>query len=60
MSNTIEGDSQGATSGSEEQTSNYDHSKTITEVIPAAGEVRRLTASVMVDGNLDSDTQEAF
>ncbi len=34
--------------------------KTITEVIPAAGEVRRLTASVMVDGNLDSDTQEAF
>ena len=60
MSNTIEGDSQGATSGSEEQTSNYGHSETITELIPAAGEVRRLTASVMVDGNLDSDTQEAF
>ena len=60
MSNTIAGESESTTSSSEEQTSNYDHSKTITEIIPAVGEVRRLTASVVIDGNLDGDTQEAF
>ena len=60
MSNTIEENTDGTTSGSEQQTTNYDHSKTITETIPATGEIRRMTASVFLDGNLDEDTQTAF
>ena len=60
MSNTIEEGTENTSSGSYHQTTNYEHSKTLTETIPAAGEVRRMTASIFLDGNLDANTQEAF
>ena len=47
-------------SGSESKINNYDHSTKKNETIKAPGEIRRLTASVMVNGNLDATTQKAF
>lgn len=60
MSNTIDENDTVNSSGSEKQTNNYDHSTKKTETIKAPGEIRRLTASVMVNGNLDATTQKAF
>lgn len=60
MGNTIEEGTGVTSSGSHQQTTNYDHSKTLTETIPASGEVRRMTTSVFLDGNLDDNTQVAF
>ena len=53
MSNTIE-------SGSEEQKTNYDTGKTETVTITAPGEVKRLTASIFIDGKLDEATKAEF
>lgn len=60
MSNTIDENDTVNSSGSESQINNYDHSTKKTETIKAPGEIRRLTASVMVNGNLDATTQKAF
>lgn len=60
MSNTIATGTTSTGSGKEQQVNNYDHSKTETQTIKAPGEIRRLTASVVIDGNLDEKTQAAF
>ncbi|MBA8984292.1 flagellar M-ring protein FliF [Clostridium saccharobutylicum] len=46
-----------STSAKEDQKTNYDTGKTESKVISAPGEVKRLTASVIVDGQVDAATQ---
>ena len=60
ISNTIEGNTSVGTSGSEEQKTNYDTGKTETVTITAPGEVKRLTASIFIDGKLDEATKAEF
>lgn len=48
------------TSSKEDQKTNYDVGKSETKTISAPGEVKRLTASVVVDGNLDAATQTSL
>jgi flagellar M-ring protein FliF len=43
------------TSSREEQTTNYNVGRTETRIISAPGEVKRITASVIIDGRLDED-----
>ncbi|MGL5354458.1 MAG: flagellar basal-body MS-ring/collar protein FliF [Clostridium sp.] len=59
MGNTIEDGSGNTNSSKEEQKTNYESGKTETKTISAPGEVRRLTATVFVDGNLDPKLQAA-
>jgi flagellar M-ring protein FliF len=49
-----------STSSKENQKTNYDVGKSETKTISAPGEVKRLTASVAIDGNLDAATQQAI
>lgn len=58
ISNVITDENGNVISTSEKQTTNYEVGKTETQTISAPGEVKRLTASVMIDGNLDAQTQE--
>lgn len=61
MSNTItatNGDK--STSSKEDQKTNYEVGKNESKVISAPGEVKRLTASVVVDGTLDAETQQTI
>ena len=58
MSNTISNTNGSTTSTKDSQTTNYEVGKTENKVISAPGEVKRLTASVMVDGKLDAQTQQ--
>lgn len=63
MSNTItetEEGTDGSTSKREEQTTNYEVGKSESKIISAPGEVRRLTASVIVDGELQANMQTAL
>lgn len=63
MSNTItetEESADGSTSLREEQTTNYEVGKSESKIISAPGEVRRLTASVIVDGELQANMQTAL
>lgn len=57
MSNTIGNSNTGNNSTKEDQKVNYEVGKTETKVISAPGEVKRITASVIVDGNLDPQSQ---
>lgn len=59
MSNEIADNTGDKSSSSrEDQKTNYEVGKSETKIISAPGEVKRLTASVMIDGNLDANTQE--
>lgn len=61
MTNTItttNGDK--STSSKEDQKTNYEVGKSESKVISAPGEVKRLTASVVVDGNLDDATRQTL
>lgn len=49
-----------STSSKEDQKTNYEVGKSESKVISAPGEVKRLTASVMIDGNLDAATQQTL
>jgi flagellar M-ring protein FliF len=60
MSNTINSDNSKTSSGSEHQVDNYDHSTKKTEKVKAPGEIRRLSVSVFIDGQLDDATRTAF
>ncbi|MGG7176582.1 flagellar basal-body MS-ring/collar protein FliF [Clostridium paraputrificum] len=60
MSNTIEENTEGVNSGKDQQTTNYESGKTETITISAPGEVKRMTASVFIDGRLDGATQAEF
>ena len=59
MNNTIADANGNTTSSKEETKTNYEVGKTEVKTITAPGEVRRLTASVVVDGNLDPRTEES-
>lgn len=50
----------GSTSSREEQTTNFEVGKSENIIISAPGEVRRLTASVIVDGELQANMQAAI
>lgn len=60
MNNTIVNNNNNGntTSSREELSTNYEVGKTETKLIAAPGEVKRITASVVVDGNLDGITEE--
>lgn len=59
MSNTInDDDTENATTVKKEQTTNYDTGSTTTTTISSPGKVKRVTASVAVDGDVDADMQE--
>lgn len=49
-----------STSSKEDQKTNYEVGKSESKVISAPGEVKRLTASVVIDGNLDAATQQTL
>ncbi|WP_244834832.1 flagellar basal-body MS-ring/collar protein FliF [Clostridium sp. BJN0001] len=58
MSNQItDGTNDTNSSAKEEQKTNYDSGKSESKTIVAPGEVKRKTVSVIIDGNLDADTQ---
>ncbi|WP_297517610.1 flagellar basal-body MS-ring/collar protein FliF [uncultured Clostridium sp.] len=59
MSNNIE-DTDGTGSNREEQSTEYEIGKTEVKNISAPGEVKRVTASVVIDGKLDKNTIEAI
>ncbi len=59
MNNTTPANNNGnATSSKEDNKVNYEVGRTETKTISAPGEVKRITASVIVDGNLDAATEE--
>ncbi|WP_027633923.1 flagellar basal-body MS-ring/collar protein FliF [Clostridium hydrogeniformans] len=60
MTNAINNNNGNATSSKEDKKTNYEVGKSETKVISAPGAVKRLTASVVVDGNLDIGTQETI
>ncbi|EKQ51091.1 MULTISPECIES: flagellar basal-body MS-ring/collar protein FliF [unclassified Clostridium] len=62
MSNTTPAtnNNNNSTSAKEDQKTNYEVGKTESKVISAPGEVKRLTATVMIDGNLDAATQQTL
>ena len=61
MENSIDGNGTGDGSTSREEVStNYESSKTEIKTIKAPGEVKRLTASVFIDGNIDANVQQAI
>lgn len=58
MENTIDDEDQTTSSSSKEEVStNYESGKTEIKTINAPGEVKRLTASVFVDGDIDQNVQ---
>jgi len=60
MSTTIDENSGTTNSTKEEVSTNYDTGKTETQTISAPGEVKRLTATVFINGNLDGNIQTAI
>lgn len=60
MSNTIVSSDENSTTTTEEQTTNYEVGKTETITIKAPGEVKVLSASVIVDGEINADLQSAI
>ncbi|WP_300386290.1 flagellar basal-body MS-ring/collar protein FliF [Clostridium sp.] len=60
MQNTIDENTNTTNSSREEVKTNFESSKTEVQTISAPGEVKRLTASVFIDGNLDQNIQNAI
>ena len=60
MTNETTTNTDNSTSSKEEQRTNYEVGKSESKVISAPGEVKRLTASVVVDGNLDDATRQTL
>lgn len=60
MTNEITNNNGTSNSSKEDQKTNYDSGKSESKIISAPGEVKRLTASVVVDGNLDAQTQQSL
>lgn len=60
MTNNIVDGTDSDSSGRQEQTTEYEIGKTENQIISAPGEVKRVTASVVVDGTLDNATTEAI
>lgn len=60
MTNEINTNNDTSNSIKEDQKTNYEVGKSETKTISAPGEVKRMTASVMIDGNLDAATQTSL
>lgn len=60
MSPTINEEITDVNSLTEEQSTNYESGKSESTIISAPGEVKRLTATVFIDGNLDAKLQKAI
>ena len=60
MSNTIVSSDKNSTTVSEEQTTNYEVGKTETTTISAPGEVKKLSASVIVGSEINEDVRGAI
>lgn len=60
MGNTIDEGTKSGGSSREEVNTNYEVGKTETKTISAPGEVKRLTASVFIDGNINGNVQAAI
>ena len=60
MGNTIDNGTNNNGSSREEVNTNYESGKTEVKTISAPGEVKRLTASVFIDGNIDGNVQAAI
>jgi len=60
MGTTIDEGNTTSNSSSENQKTNYELGKTESKVISAPGEVKRLTATVFIDGNLDANLRTAI
>lgn len=60
MGNTIDEGNTNVNSSLEDQKTNYESGKTETKTISAPGEVKRLTATVFVDGNLEPRLKTAI
>lgn len=60
MGNTIDEGTTNDGSSRQEVSTNYEIGKTETKTISAPGEVKRLTASVFVDGNINGNVQAAL
>lgn len=60
METTIDEDTTDTGSSREEVSTNYEVGKTETKTISAPGEVKRLTASVIIDGEIDANVQAAI
>lgn len=56
-SNTITNSTGNSTSTNTDTTTNYDVSSDTTKTVKSPGDVKRLTISVVVDGDIDSNTQ---
>ena len=60
METTIDESGSTTNSSKEEVSTNYESGKTELQTISAPGEVKRLTASVFIDGNLEQNVQDAI
>lgn len=60
MENTIDNGTNNTGSSKEEVSTNYETGKTEIKTISAPGEVKRLTASVFIDGDIDGNVQAAI
>ena len=60
MGTTIEDEDSSIDSSREEISTNYETGKTEITTISAPGEVKRLTASVFIDGNIEGNVQQAI
>ena len=60
MGNTIDENTTNGGSSKEETNTNYESGKTEIKTISAPGEVKRLTASVFIDGNIEGNVQDAI
>lgn len=60
MSNTIDDENGNSSSEKEEQKTNYEVGKTETKVISAPGEVKRMTTSVIIDGDIQGALQKTI
>lgn len=60
MTNETTTNTDNSTSSKEDQKTNYEVGKSESKVISAPGEVKRLTASVVINGNLDDATRQTL
>lgn len=60
MTNEATTTTDNSTSSKEDQKTNYEVGKSESKVISAPGEVKRLTASVVIDGNIDDATRQTL
>jgi flagellar M-ring protein FliF len=60
MNNTIGTSTAAAGTGSSEEITNYENSKTEEKIIKAPGSINKLSTSVIIDGNIDTNTKSVI